>query len=325
MSAAHDNCVALFHDSHKITKDITMTTTINPSPNTEIGGAVKEYFWNYQEQKYKIVYETLGAGTPILLLPAFSTVSTRAEMGQLAKLLAHKFQVVAVDWLGFGESSRPHLNYCPDIYHQFLHDFIADIFNTPIVVVAAGHAAGYVMQLAVTQPDVFSKIILVAPTWRGPLPTMIGKPQAWMDVVREIVRLPLLGQALYKLNTTPSFLHYLHYMYRSHVYTNPAKLTPEFVTNRWRTTQQPGARYAPAAFVTGRLDPVRDAADQTWFQGLSIPVLVVIGEQTPPKSKAAMETLAKLPHVQTQTLPGSLGLHDEYPQELAQAILPFLQ
>jgi hypothetical protein len=56
-----------------------------------------------------------------------------------------------------------------------------------------------------------------------------------------------------------------------------------------------------------------------------MPVLVVIGKQTPPKSRAEMDALTTLPGVQTQILSGSLGLHEEYPSALAEAILPFLQ
>jgi len=40
-----------------------------------------------------------------------------------------------------------------------------------------------------------------------------------------------------------------------------------------------------------------------------MPVMVVIGEQTPPKSRAEMD-VAELPGVQTRLLPGSLGLHE---------------
>lgn len=297
------------------------TELSSPKPANCFGGEVKEYPWTWEGQQLRVVYETLGQGTPVLLLPAFSTVSTREEMAGLAKLLSPQFQVVAVDWIGFGQSSRPPLDYQPTLYHQFLADFVKGVFDTPVAVVAAGHAAGYVMQLAVNQPEIFSKIVLVAPTWRGPLPTM-GANQQIAGTIRQIVRSPLLGQALYKLNTTPSFLAS---MYRSHVYTNPAKLTPEFVASRWRNTQQPGARFAPAAFVTGALDPVSDRADfHAWFQPLPVPLLIVIGEQSPPKSRAEMDALAQLPRVQTQVLPGSLGLHDEYPDALAEVVLSFL-
>jgi len=305
-----------------------MTTTFQ-SPSTSsaaadfgIGGAVEMYQWDWEGCQLSVVYETLGQGSPVLLLPAFSTVSTRAEMRGLAELLAPKFQVVAVDWPGFGQSSRPPLDYRPALYHQFLQDFAKTVFNTPVAVVAAGHAAGYVMRLAQQQPSIWSRVVLVAPTWRGPLRAM-GVNHQIGGTVRQMVRSPIFGQALYKLNTTPSFLSF---MYRSHVYSDAAKVTPEFVATRWRTTQQPGARFAPAAFVTGTLDPVTNRADfLTWFQSLSLPLMVVIGEQTPPKSRAEMEALASLPGVQTRILPGSLGLHEEYAAELAEVVLPFLE
>jgi pimeloyl-ACP methyl ester carboxylesterase len=208
------------------------------------------------------------------------------------------------------------------LYQQFLRDFVRAIFDEPVAVVAAGHAAGYVMHLAAGLSQTLSRVVLVAPTWRGPFPTM-GEYRQLYHLLKNVVRSPLVGQALYKLNTTPSFLGL---MYRSHVYGNPAKVTREFVASRWQTTQQPGARFAPAAFVTGALDPVHNRADfLTWFQPLPMPVMVVIGEQTPPKSQAEMEVLAALPEVQTQVLPGSLGLHEENPAGLAEAILPFLE
>jgi len=299
-----------------------MSTSVFSAPATAgIGGAIQEYQWIWEEQQLTIVYETLGKGQSVLLLPAFSTVSTRSEMRGLAELLAQQFHVVAVDWPGFGQSSRPPLDYQPALYQHFLQDFVKTIFNTPPVAVAAGHAAGYVMQLAQKQPSVWSQVVLVAPTWRGPLPTMIGQ-QGWFGMVREMVRSPILGQALYKLNTTPSFLRF---MYQSHVYADSAKLTPSFIQQKWEITQQPGARFATAAFVTGALDPLQNQADfLAWFQPLPVPVLVAIGEQTPPKSRAEMEALAALPGVQMRLLPGSLGLHEEYPAELAEAVLPFL-
>ncbi|MBE9016407.1 alpha/beta hydrolase [Chroococcidiopsis sp. CCALA 051] len=301
---------------------VTQSTDLaSTQPASVMGGEVREFPWSWQGQSLKLVYETLGQGTPVLLLPAFSTVSTRGEMAQLAKLLSPHFQAVALDWIGFGVSSRLPLDYRPELYQQLLKDFVNSTFQTPIIVIAAGHAAGYAMQLAATQPQAFSKIVLVAPTWRGPL-TVMGVNKQVAGTVRQAVRSPVLGQALYKMNTTPGFLRY---MYGSHVYADKTKLTDEFIQQKWEITQQPGARFAPAAFVTGNLDPVQQRQDfLNWFQSLSIPVLVVIGEQSPPKSRAEMEALATLPGVQTKTLPGSLGLYEEYAAELAEIVLPFL-
>ncbi|MBD3887650.1 hypothetical protein IFO70_39665 [Phormidium tenue FACHB-886] len=57
--------------------------------------------------------------------PAFSTVSTRGEMQGIAEQLAPCFQVVAMDWLGFGQSERPALDYQPVFYCQLLQDHFA--------------------------------------------------------------------------------------------------------------------------------------------------------------------------------------------------------
>ncbi|MBG1258091.1 alpha/beta fold hydrolase [Nostoc commune] len=297
------------------------TNLLSTSAATGFGGVIQEYLWNWENQQLRVVYETLGKGSPLLLLPSFSTVSTRLEMGELAKLLAPNFQVLALDWPGFGESSRPSLNYRPEIYQQFLEDFVKAIFNIPVTAIAAGHAASYVLQLAVKQPAAFSRILLLAPTWRGPLPTM-GASQQIAGMVRELVRSPILGQALYKLNTTQSFLSF---MYRRHVFTDAAKVTPSFIENKWHTTQQPGARFASAAFVTGNLDAVREQSDfLKLVQSLTIPLMVVIGESSPPKSREEMNALAALPGVKSVVISGSLGLHEEYPTVVLEAFQDFL-
>jgi pimeloyl-ACP methyl ester carboxylesterase len=280
------------------------------------------YQWNWQAQPVAITYETAGTGPPILLLPSFSTVSSRTEMAGLAKYLTPQFQVTSVDFPGFGDSDRSSLDYAPALYRQFLTDFLRDIYTTPVAIIAAGHAAGYAIEQAARVPNCVAKLILVAPTWRGPLPTMVRGQKPWLKLVRDLIRTPIIGQFLYQLNTTPSFLGF---MYRRHVYANPTHLTADVLTQKRQLTQQPGARFGAAAFVTGGLDPYVDRetaiAD---LQSLNIPVILAIGASSPPKSKAEMLALAEVAGVTSFTLPGTLGLHEEYPSELYTVIEPFL-
>ncbi|MBE9122438.1 alpha/beta hydrolase [Tychonema sp. LEGE 07199] len=298
------------------------TADLTKSNSSNYPATVQKYLWNWKETQIEVIYETRGGGKPVLLLPAFSTVSTREEMRPLAELLAPNFQVVSVDWPGFGESSRPRTDYEPQLYHQFLKDFVESVFNSSVAVVAAGHAAGYAMQLAQSKPNVWSKIVLPAPTWRGPLPTMSKQPRGWHGMVRELVRSPLIGQFLYKLNTAPSFLSL---MYRRHVYADAAKVTADFIQNKRKVTQQPGARFGSAAFVTGGLDPAKTREEFVAnFQGLTVPVMVVVAEKAPPKSKAEMEVLAQLPGVESRVIPGTLGLHEEFAEDLANAVKSFI-
>lgn len=293
------------------------STVTSPTPEALLGGEVREYVWNWENQPIRVVYESLGAGDPILLLPAFSTVSSRTEMVGLAQNLADRAQVFSLDWPGFGQSSRLPFDYQPALFCQFLADFIKDTFHQPPVVIAAGHAAGYALQ----QPQAWSKIVLVAPTWRGPLPTMGASPGV-ARTVRQMVRSPLVGQLLYKLNTAPSFLRF---MYRRHVFTNPDLLSEPFIEQKWQMTQQPGARFAPAAFVTGRIDPVSDRTEfLNLLDNVQVPVMVIVSEQAPPQSKAEMEAMTTVSNVQALRLPGSLGMHEEYATPIAEAIRAFL-
>ena len=171
-----------------------------------VTATASEYQWYWQEQPLSIAYETLGIGEPLLLLPSFSTVSSRTEMSGLADRLKSQFQVTSIDFPGFGDSARPRLDYAPSLYRQFLADFVRDNYSSSLRIVAAGHAAGYALNLSATVPNIVSKLALVAPTWRGPLPTMARGQKPWLKGVRELIRTPIMGQFLYQLTTTPSFL-----------------------------------------------------------------------------------------------------------------------
>ncbi len=281
------------------------------------------YQWIWRDQVIQVAYSTAGQGKSVLLLPAFSTVSSQGEVAEIAIALASEFRVTTVDFPGFGDADRPPLQYNPELYQQFLTDFIREVVPHPTTVVATGHTSGYVMKLAQQQPELLEQIILVAPTWRGPLPTMLQGQKPWFKFLRELVRSPILGQALYQVNTTPSFLQM---MYQRHVYATPASITPALIARKRKITQQAGARFAPAAFVTGGLDPAESReVFQSFFRGLSIPILLIIGQDCPPKSKAEMESLAQLPGITSVTLPGTLGMHEEYAPQVAIEIQKVLQ
>ncbi len=43
-----------------------------------------QFLFQWERQSYSIAYDTIGQGKPVLLLPAFSTVSSREEMQEIA-------------------------------------------------------------------------------------------------------------------------------------------------------------------------------------------------------------------------------------------------
>ncbi len=229
--------------------------------------------------------------------------------------------MTVLDWLGFGESQCPPVDYNPALFHQLLRDLVKSVFNSSIILIAAGHASGYALKFVQDNSDMISQLILIAPTWQGPLRVM-GLPDGVRNGVKNLVRSPVIGQGLYYLNTTPSFLHL---MYKRHVYVDESKLTPEFIAQKHQITSKLGARYAPAAFVTGAIDPV--ASREEFLQlldSVSIPVLMILAENAPPKSKAEMEAMTELAKVQTVRLEGTLGIYEEDPEAVTEAIQNFL-
>jgi pimeloyl-ACP methyl ester carboxylesterase len=193
----------------------------------------------------------------------------------------------------------------------------------PYVIIAAGHAATYVLKHAADAAPPTPRLVLIAPTWRGPLPTMAGGHRPFFDRVCRLVDRPGLGPLIYRLNVNRLMVRY---MGAGHVYADPAFLAGERLRQKLAVVRAPGARFASVRFVTGRLDPL---ASREPFLDLApraaTPVLLVYGANTPPKSRAEMEALAAVPGVRTVRLPhGKLSVHEEFPDATMDAIAPFL-
>lgn len=285
--------------------------------------STRELQWRWQDREIALAFEEVGSGPLLLLLPALSSISTRAEMHPLMARLATQFRVIALDWPGFGTAPRPPLRWTPDALSAFLRDALAMLGARPHAVIAAGHAATYALDHAARHRGFAERIALLAPTWRGPLPTIAGGERPLFGKIRRAVELPVLGPLLYRLNVS-SFV--VRRMVAGHVYSDPAWLEGERLAQKRRVVDASGARFASAAFVTGGLDRI---AERAQFLELArragVPMLLVYGAETPPRSRAEMEALASVPGVETVRLPrGKLSVYEEFPDEVAAALRPFL-
>ncbi len=282
----------------------------------------RSYNWSHDGYSIEIaITEQGGVGPAWLLLPALSTISTRGEWQSFcAAITEHPGQsfdqprLISVDWPGFGDSGRPRLAYDAALLSRFLADVRRDCCPTDCGVIAAGHAAGIALLGAQLDGLTFREWVLVAPTWRGPLPTMSGRRSRAFSFLRSLVEAPLLGPVLYRLNTTKGMLRW---MSERHVDVAGPGLSSAGIAVRQRIARQPGGRFASAAFVTGGLDPYDNP--EGWLAAaapLQAPLTVVIADQAPPKSLAAMQSLAAVAD-RTLHLNGRLGAHEECGRDLA--------
>jgi pimeloyl-ACP methyl ester carboxylesterase len=279
--------------------------------------------WNWRGEAIRLGAEANGSGPKLLLLPALSSISTRHEMRPLQQRLAQRYATVCVDLPGFGDSARPQVDWTPEACSAFLAFVLAEVVPQPHAIIAAGHAAGYVLKGA-TAAAREAKLALLAPTWRGPLPTMLGGDRPWFDRLCRMVDHPALGPLIYRLNVNPWMARR---MVAGHVYSDPAFLAGERLEEKRAVIEAPGARFSSVRFVSGRLDPL-EGRDE--FLALArqagAPILLIYGAETPPRSRAEMEALAALPKVRTVRLPrGKLGFYEEFPDATAEAIDAFLR
>ena len=286
------------------------------------------FAWSWRAAPVPVGYELSGAAgaEPILMLPAMSTVSTRDELRALAHHLEPR-RCIVTDWPGFGDTARPRLDYNRALCRGFLEALVAHLqgkLKRPsFPVIACGHAAGYAVDLEARQPGTFTHLVLIAPTWRGPLPTMMSGRKPIQGRIRKLIHAPVIGELLYRLNVSRPVVRV---MYRRHVFADPAFLTDELLADRMRLTRQPGARFASACFVTGALDPFDDRASfLAAARRVQGPMLMLYGPDTPPKSRAEMESLAAVPGIESRLLErGTLGMAEEFAGDLAPLIDGFL-
>lgn len=287
--------------------------------------STRDLRWSWQGQDIVLGLDEAGDGPAVLLLPALSSISTRTEMHPLMQRLAAGFRVVAVDWPGFGTLRRPLLRWTPEALSAFLHDVLVMLGApaAPPLVVAAGHAAAYLLHYAAAHAGAVARAALIAPTWRGPLPTMAGGDRPLLHKIRRAFEAPVIGAALYRLNVNDFVIRK---MAGGHVYSDRSFLTASRLAEKRQVVAAPGARFASAGFVTGGLDRIGSREE---FLALArragLPLLVVYGAQTPPRSRAEMEALTALPGVRAVCVPrGKLAVHEEFPEAVCGAIAAFL-
>jgi pimeloyl-ACP methyl ester carboxylesterase len=214
---------------------------LRQSPGTlepPLGRELRTYRW----RGFDVAYTE--AGDPddpdLLLLHGMNAAGSSHEFRHVVDALAEEYHVLAPDMPGFGHSDRPPLLYSGALYVTFVTDFARDL-TEDAAVVASSLSGAYVARAA--ESVEFRSLVLVCPT----ASTVPGR-RTWL---RSLLRSPVVGEALYHLLTSKASIRYF---LADHGFAEAAHVTEEWVEYDWRTTHQPGARYAPASFVSGFLD-----------------------------------------------------------------------
>jgi pimeloyl-ACP methyl ester carboxylesterase len=255
-----------------------------------------------------VAYTEAGdpADPDLVLLHGINAAASSHEWAKVVEPLAEEYHVVAPDLPGFGRSDRPPLTYSAALYETFVRDFLDDVVENPVVV-AASLTGAYAASVAENVDA--SRYVLVCPT-----ATTIPGKRVWL---RTLVRSPVVGETLYNLVVSEASIRYFH---DDHGYHDVANLDDDTVAYEWQTAHQPGARFAPASFVSGHLDSEVDLADA--LAKVDVPVTLVWGQEAEMPPLSTGRDLAEDADVRLVSIGGSaLVPYAERPREFVDVVL----
>lgn len=139
-----------------------------------------------------IAYAHTGQGEPVIML--HNGGASHAIWAGVTERLADKYEIFALDLLGFGESAKPGAGYTLDNYVAMLEEFVSSRGLERVALV--GNCMGCAISLAFTDrhPDKVKALVLCNPLTES---TFLGGwlgPFLWL---RE--RMPALNRQVYRL------------------------------------------------------------------------------------------------------------------------------
>jgi len=257
-----------------------MTESMAGELDTVLTGEERRYPWKYGD----MFYEVKGAADakPLVLIHSFGPGASSYEWRKNIDALAEQFRVYAVDLLGFGLSGHPAIDYTPETFTDLIHDFLKEVIGKPAVVVAHGLPCAYVIACAYRRPQMFERLVLVAPppkilqeTFPGPLDAL-GKA---------VLRTPIVGEFIYNLLSARRMIRTY---YDQQGYHNLGMITDELVAYIYTSAHQRNSYYPAASFLSNYL--ALDVHEP--FARLQMPVVAIWGREgvfTPSEASAVFK------------------------------------
>lgn len=214
-----------------------------------------------------------GDTEPLLLIHSINAAGSAYEVKPLYEYYRQRRRVYAVELPGFGHSERGDRNYTPRLMTNAIKAIAAEIGKlhgaASLDVLAISLSAEFLARAAMEDAKVFRSIAIISPTgFNRDTPEMAP---ANSTRARPGLRkfLSFCGNSVFSLLTSrPSIRYFLRKTWGS------KDIDEGLLEYDYLTTHQPGACYAPYAFVSGFLFSLDI---QSIYRSLTLPVWMAHG------------------------------------------------
>lgn len=250
--------------------------------------------------------DTNGSGRPLALIHSVNAAASAYEMSPIFDRYRGSRPVYALDLPGFGFSERADRVYSPDLYARAIVAFLERIASAenPADVVALSLGSEFVARAALLRPELFKSLTLISPSgmYRRESRNVNQRAETggYSDAAKATLGFPLWSQPFYDALTTRASIRW--FLQKSFV----GDPDPDLVDYDYATSHQPGARYAPIYFVSGKLF-TPDAID-TLYKRLTLPALVLYDRDFFVRFDALPELLRDHDNWSAERIAPSLGL-----------------
>jgi pimeloyl-ACP methyl ester carboxylesterase len=197
----------------------------------------------------QLVYHESGKGDPLVFIHGVYTGASSFEWSRVYPHFTDRFQVLAPDLLGFGESARPTRPFGASEHTEILAEFLrAKAGQSPAVIVASGLGAAFATLLAVRHPELVHRLVLAMP-----IGTAGERARSlFLNYSRWLAALPLARQTYYFrfLATKARIRLWL----ATACFADPEKVDDEVVDVLWTYARQFGANRAVLHALRGKLN-----------------------------------------------------------------------
>jgi pimeloyl-ACP methyl ester carboxylesterase len=205
---------------------------------------------------------------PLVFLHNFGGGASAYEWSKVYPAFASTYQVIAPDLIGWGQSAHPVRDYQVSDYLTTLAEFLSQVSDSPVPVVASSLTGALIVRLAIERPELFKALFLVCPSGFADFGQDAGR-----RVPLNVIRIPLLNSLIYSLGATneAAVANFLVQF----LFASPDRVTGEMVEAYLASAQQPNGEYAALAFLRG--DLYFDLS--LYIPQLTVPTVIVWGEK----------------------------------------------